>query len=43
MENKTKTNTLGILSMAEMQAVKGGNGTVIEVPGTPMVKDASIT
>jgi hypothetical protein len=43
MENKTKTKTFGILSMNEMQAVKAGNGTVIEVPEPEMVKDSSIT
>ena len=43
MENKTNTKTFGILSMDEMLAVKAGNGTVIVVPGAPMVKDSSIT
>lgn len=43
MENKTNTKTFGILSMAEMLAVKAGNGTVIVVPVDPMVKDSSIT
>ena len=31
MENKTKTKTFGILSMAEMLAIKARNGTVIEM------------
>ena len=43
MENKTNTKTFGILSMAEMLAVKAGNGTVIEIPEPDMVKDSSIT